>query len=223
MPHPVISALERQKRNAGRVSIYLDGEYAFGVDEEIVYTHRLAKGMEMTPELRTRVEQSAGSVRARIVAEQCIARRMRSEKELRTFLSRKEFPSETIDRVVDDLHRVRLLDDEQFARAFVRDRLLLRPRGPRVLERELLARGVARDIAARVVDELAGGGATMDTARQLAERYLARQQRHAPALRMRRLQDFLMRKGYDIDTVRALLREMGAVAQRDPFETDESA
>lgn len=210
MPHPVISALERQKRNPRRVSVYLDGEYAFGVDEEIVYTERLAKGMEMTPELRTRVERSAGMVRARIVAEQCLARRMRSEKELRTFLSKKEFTDDTIDAVLADLRRARLVNDAVFARAFVRDRLAFRPRGPRVLERELAARGVARDIAARVVAELTEGAASTDTARQLADRYLARQQRHEPAVRLRRLQDFLVRKGYDIDLVRMLVREFGA-------------
>lgn len=212
MPHPVISALERQKRNPRRVSVYLDGEYAFGIDEEIVYTQRLAKGMEMTPELRARVERSAGRVRARIVAEQCLARRMRSEKELRTFLAKKEFDADTVDAVVDDLRRARLLDDAVFARAFVRDRLAFRPRGPRVLERELASRGVARDIAARVVAELTEGAASSDTARQLAGRYLARQRRHAPAVRLRRLQDFLVRKGYDVDLVRALVREFGTVA-----------
>lgn len=220
MPHPVISALERQKRNPRRVSVYLDGEYAFGIDEEIVYTQRLAKGMEMTPDLRARVERSAGMVRARIVAEQCLARRMRSERELRIFLSKKEFEQDTIDAVVDDLRRARLLDDAVFARAFVRDRLAFRPRGPRVLERELAARGVARDLAARVVAELTEGAASIDTARQLAERYLARQQRHAPVLRMRRLQDFLVRKGYDIDLVRTLVRELGATDAEAMAETD---
>ena len=47
-PHPThgaISKLETQTRNPHRISVYLDGEFAFGLHREVVIRHALSIGM----------------------------------------------------------------------------------------------------------------------------------------------------------------------------------
>ena len=41
---PKITSVEVQKRNPGRFNIFLDGEFVFGADEDLVVDHRLIPG-----------------------------------------------------------------------------------------------------------------------------------------------------------------------------------
>mgnify|MGYP000730976576 CR=1 FL=1 len=47
-----------------------------------------------------------------------------------------------------------ILNDADFARALVRDRLRLRPKGRRALSAELARKGVAREVSDEVMDEI---------------------------------------------------------------------
>ena len=43
-----ITRIEPQKKNRQRRNIYLDGEFAFGLDEEVVAAYHLSEGDELT-------------------------------------------------------------------------------------------------------------------------------------------------------------------------------
>jgi regulatory protein len=78
--------------------------------------------------------------------------RFNSVVELRRKLSAKAFERETIDITIARLSAEKWLDDERFAGVFVRARAL-KNIGPQRIRRELLAAGVADDIARRAVGE----------------------------------------------------------------------
>ena len=47
---PKITSVEPQKKNLRRFNVYLDGEFAFGADEDLVVNRRLVIGKIITPE-----------------------------------------------------------------------------------------------------------------------------------------------------------------------------
>src|SRR5690554_6643246 len=51
----MISKIEPQKRK-GRYNIYINEEFAFGVDEEVLLKFHLNKGMHITPDLEKEIE-----------------------------------------------------------------------------------------------------------------------------------------------------------------------
>ncbi len=75
-----------------------------------------------------------------------LARREHSRRELKQKLSRKDFPPDEIESVLDALEQDRLLDDGRFAEAYVHARVN-RGFGPVRIRHELRERGVREALA----------------------------------------------------------------------------
>ena len=84
--------------------------------------------------------------RATSAALRFLSYRARSEAEVRTRLLRR-FPLQTVDLVLEDLTRQGLVDDSEFATLWKQSRDAHRPRSAFLIRRELVAKGVAGDVA----------------------------------------------------------------------------
>ena len=79
--------------------------------------------------------------------------RNRSEKEMRDYLQKKNAESEIIDVIIQHLYKHKYLNDEAFARSWVRSRAMFRPRGKRMLQIELAQKGIAKELITQVLEE----------------------------------------------------------------------
>ncbi len=79
--------------------------------------------------------------------------RRRSMSELTTYLMRHDYSLDVTSEVVRRLVAYGLIDDMAFARAWVADRRLLRPKSKRALAAELGAKGIERTIINTVLRE----------------------------------------------------------------------
>lgn len=157
-----------------------------------------------------RARQLAARQDARTAALRLLQRRLRSRAELERALRRRGYAGDDVAAVVADLTQVGWIDDARFARAWIADRLRLRPSGRRRLAAELSARGVDRRVIhdalaaalpAAWEDELATAQAA---ARSLRLRGLP------PATARRRLASWLQRRGFGTEAItRALRTVMG--------------
>src|SRR5260370_6894365 len=71
-----------------------------------------------------------------------LSRRAYSVYEMRTYLERRAEDKETVHRILDRLKQQKHLDDERYARQFVRQRAEIRKQGPFRIARDLRARAV---------------------------------------------------------------------------------
>jgi len=135
-----ITALTLQKRNRQRVSVFLDGEYAFGLAR--IVAAWLEVGQELSDEkiaqLRAEDEREVAYQRAL----RLIQYRPRSENEIRQLLRRHATPEESAEEVIERLKQSGLVNDAGFAQTWVENRAELRPRSRRALAYELSQRGV---------------------------------------------------------------------------------
>ena len=79
--------------------------------------------------------------------------RNRSEKEVYEYLVKKQATPETIAAIMQRLYEQKFLNDEKFARSWVRSRARFKPRGKRVLAMELSQKGIAKDLIEKVLAE----------------------------------------------------------------------
>jgi regulatory protein len=77
--------------------------------------------------------------------------RPRSQYELERRLTRKGYPNFDIKKMIVRLKDQNLINDREFAAAWVRNRSLLRPTGKRLLFWELKQKGIAREIIDEVL------------------------------------------------------------------------
>lgn len=153
-PSPRVVAREAVGRRRRRVRLTLDDDTTLEVNPTVLETHPVAIGDPVDPRLRARLLDADARWRCRDAALSLLSVRVRSRKELRDRLRRKEYPARIVSVVLDGLEEEGWLDDAAFARALVRDRVRFKHRAPIRLEQELRRKGVARDIAAEAVRQV---------------------------------------------------------------------
>lgn len=81
--------------------------------------------------------------------------RSRSETELRRhLLNKRKYDVKSVDRCIEKLKEIRLIDDNAFAELWIQDRLCHRPKSRLMIKKELLQKGVDNDIANRVTESI---------------------------------------------------------------------
>jgi regulatory protein len=200
-----ITDLEQQKNNASRVSVFLDGEFAFGIHEDLVVKHGLRVGRTLTPEEQQEVERDDQYVRAKQCALDYLAHKPRTEEEVRRKLRRQDAPDTVIEDVVARLYELSYLDDEAYAEDYVRNRFASKKYGPVRIRRELVERGVDRHTAETAVDDLFAEKDVRAAAREHAEKRWSRLADEEPRRRRQKLYRYLRRRGFTADTINPLL------------------
>lgn len=196
-----ITALKAQKRNPQRVSIYLDGEYAFGLTR--ITAAWLKVGQVLSPQKIAELKVQDTREVAYQRALRLLSFRPRSSAEVRQRLTRLGFDEQVIDCVLGRLLRSGLVDDNRFAKDWAENRNEFRPRSRRALEYELRQRGLDR----AAIDQALEGLDEDALAVQAARKY-ARKLNHLPLADFRRkLYGFLARRGFGYETAKPAVEQ----------------
>ena len=136
--------------------------------------------------------------RARAAALRFLSYRPRSAAEVRSRL-RRRFASPLTERVMESLAEQSLVNDAEFARVWRQSRESSNPRSATAIRRELLSKGVSRDIA----DEASRDVDDRESAYRAGVKHARRLEDLDSETFRRRLWGFLMRRGFS----RSLARE----------------
>jgi regulatory protein len=148
-----ISKIEPQKKSKRRSSIYIDGEFRFGLTRDLVTKLNLEEGKEITEEEIKDIVFQAEKEKIRQRAFRILNYRERSAKELTNRLVRLGFDQALVSQVIEDFIDDQTLDDHRFARTFISDYTKLKPRGNRFIIRELERHGVSREVIDKILKE----------------------------------------------------------------------
>jgi regulatory protein len=144
----------------------------------------------------------------REAALELIERTRRTRRDLERRLKEKDFDAATIASTLDRLVEVGLVDDVEYARAWLAGRWGRRPSGWRRLEQELRAKGVSQEDAGKARELLSERGGAPDEVESAAKLVAQARKRYArlePHVQRQRLYALLARRGYDSDVIRRAL------------------
>ena len=127
-----------------------------------------------------------------------LSRRPHSVREVRDKLWSAGVAEDDIDRTIERLTELKLLDDLEFARQWVDERSRNKGLAGAALQAELEAKGVATEVAEQAVDE--AGLDEEAKAKELAATYLRKVSGKPPLVQAQRIQAMLMRKGFSIES-----------------------
>jgi len=211
-----------------KVEVWLESGERLEVMLEAFEGSRLGVGDPLDPARRGLLLGLDADVRVREAALALLSHRARTKRELERRLGEKGFDADRVAACIERLAESGLVDDAAVAAAFVRDRLRHRPRGRRRLDDELRVRGVSREIAQSVIDQVFEAAEVTDEAlaREAAEGWVARQgaallaalashERTPENVRARRrLDGYLARRGFSGDVLRSgVARAIEAAAE----------
>lgn len=211
-----ITSVEPQKKNPHRFNIFLDGEFSFGADEDLVVDRRLIKGKEVNAdELEILLKESEiGKLMERMYG--LLSRRARSEGEIKTYLKQVSFKrnlkgepeiSEAVTvQLIGKLKKKGLINDMEFAKAWVESRS--RKKGSVALKSELFQKGIDREIVEEVISNQSSFVSEELVAKRLLEKRINRW-KGLPKLQIKQKSlAFLMSRGFNYDTSKQVLENI---------------
>ena len=137
-----------------------------------------------------------------------LAVRPQAGGELRRRLNQKGF-AQVADNIIEKLRSQDYINDDDFARRYVKTRLLTKNIGRRMIEAELKAKGIAGVSIERVLDELMDLETTLRLAKKAVSKKMALLKKLDPAKRKRKIYSFLLQRGFDSEIIAQVLKEEG--------------
>ncbi|MDE2999159.1 MAG: regulatory protein RecX [Gemmatimonadota bacterium] len=150
----------------------------------------------MKPNSSSPPDRPNSSQRAKNAAFRLLSARAYSCAELRERLRRRGFHDPVVERTLDELARLKLVDDRDYALRFVQERMRIRPAGRGLLRLQLKKRGIDSATTEDVLDESFDGvdpeAVALDLLRSRRRRYDGVERRKA----LSRMYGFLGRRGF---------------------------
>lgn len=194
-----VTDIKQQAKSQTRYSIFIDGKFSFGLSESVLMNSGLRIGKDIDSKQLHALKDSAELDKAYLSAIGLIARRLRSEWEIREYLTRKEYDPERIHEIINRLYDNTWIDDLKFAKMWVENRRLLKATSARRLKQELKAKRVSDDIIRKVLAQ--------DTTNEktLIKELIARKRKQTRYADDQKLMAYLIRQGYNYADIKEVL------------------
>lgn len=214
-----VTRVVQQKKDPDRASVFIDDAFAFGLAVDLVVEAGLRKGVSLTAEAQRALLVRQETFAAKASALAGLSHRARTSAEVRRSLLQKGFAESVAEDTVADLERLGVVDDDAYARAFVRGRFEGRGYGPARLRQDLSKKGVDRATIEAALGELVESEDLGAEARQQAEtKWRALRSEEDLRKRKKKTMDFLVRRGYGFDTAREAVDAVAEGEADEPWD-----
>lgn len=144
---------EIEKNKGSRYTIYVDGEYWYILDYELIVLNGLRVGTECDEEFLEELKEQAQRRKARERAFYLLEYRDHTRKELVTKLL-KSVPSEIAEQTADRMEELGYLDDRKYAEKYAVLLIEQKKLSKQAALYKLQQKGIARALAEEVLEEL---------------------------------------------------------------------
>lgn len=190
-----ITKLEIQKNNSERVNLYLDDKYYSGISLELTIREHLKVGLEIDEEYIKNLilEDEKGKALAKAV--KYIGSNLKTGKQVKDYLKKKDYNPHTISFVLDKLAEYKYLDDENFARAYVLT--YANKYGKLKLKSQLQLKGVSAEIIDKYIEN------ANSNIENVAKKYMKNKEYSYE--NCQKLSRFLYSRGYEFDEINSII------------------
>lgn len=190
-----MNILKFKKKNKDEYEIYLDNDTKIKVYEETIMKHNLLLKKYISEEELEQIKLYNQKASIYSVALKYIGIRMRSEKEIRDYLLKKEYDNSDIEIVIKKLRNNKLINDEEFVKAYINDKLLMTNYGPYKIKGELLKHQIDENIINKYIDSV-DQNLLLEKIEKIVNKYTKSNKKHTTFVLKRKLMDYLNTLGY---------------------------
>lgn len=200
-----ITKIEKQVNNQKRYSIYIDEKFAFGVREEDLIYFKLKENSEITEQRYNYIMEYVIYTKAKDKAYKFLGYKARSEKEVRDKLTKENYPQEIIDRIIELFKHYNYINDENYTKAYINNRIKFKPRAKRMLKYELAQKGIDSDTIENIIDS--SNIDETDIAINLLQKKL-KNKKDIEQKEKQRIYNYMLRRGFDYETINKAFKEV---------------
>lgn len=137
-----------------------------------------------------------------------LAIRPRSVFEMKEKLRNRKYSPPIVEEITRELKRQNLLNDEKFAKDWVRNQLEYRPCGRILIRKKLIEKRIVREIIDRVLEELVPPEKEKEIAQKIAQQKKDKLKNLSSQQQFQKLGLFLTNKGFSYQIVKEALGEI---------------
>ena len=193
----------------GRISVYLDGEFAFVLYKGELSKYGIEEGAIVADDLRERVISEVINKRAKLRAMNLLKTRDRTEADVRNKLLDGGYPENSVDEAIEYLKSFNYIDDLRYAGDYIRFKSTCMSKA--VIMRNLLQKGVDKDIIEQAYVEHSSDSSVSDTCEEdeLICKLIHKKCQNLASLDYTdkmKLFSYLYRKGFERDSIERIFR-----------------
>lgn len=204
-----ITSIQQQQKRKHRYSVYIDDEFAFGVDEDVVIKYSLKKGMEVDDNFMESIVKAEEQVKANNYALNLLSYRARSKKEIIDKMKQYGYEDNNIEITIEMLEKYEYINDYEFAKLLIKDKQNFKKAGKILLKQELFKKGIDKNIIEEVIRDNTDEESEYEMALELAKKKLNSSYKNdEKQAQYRKLYSLLQRKGYGGSLVGKVVKEV---------------
>lgn len=147
-----ITKIEVCKRNKERVNIYINEDFAFAMEAELVYKYNLKVDKEIDVDKLSVIAKEEEFSKCKNSALKTIERSYKTESEIKKKLLEKEYSEEVVFKTIDFLKEYNFIDDYTFVKMYIKDRII--NQGKNKIKYSLVTKGVDKTLIEEAFLEL---------------------------------------------------------------------
>lgn len=192
-----VTDVQPQKNDNSKVSVFIDGEYAFSLDEVDALVMGIKPGKEIDREKLGEMLFASQFAKAKNEALKLISRKSVCRKMVEDLLGEKKFDAEITDAVCNELESLGYIDDYSYATFFI-EYAAEKLWGERKIRYELGIKGISKDI----IEEVISGAFIADSkalSQIITEKYRGLDLEDIKV--KQKIQRFLVTRGFDFSDI----------------------
>ena len=147
-----ITSIEVQKRNKDRVNVFVNYEFAFACNMELVYKEGLSKGCIIDERRLKEIVYKEEKIKAKSTALKILERTLKTEKEVREKLIDRGYDGNIADETIEFLKGYNFINDETYAKLFVKEKL--KSKGKNKIRFDLQQKGIDSELISKIFYEI---------------------------------------------------------------------
>lgn len=194
-----ITKIEKQKNNLKRYSVFIDDEFAFGIDELDLLYYKLSENTQIDETKYNFILENVIYNKAKNKAVKYISYQSRTEKEVTEKLKECEYSDDIIFRVIETMKKYNYINDKEYAKNFLTSKLNLKGYGIFKISFDLKQKGISDDIINDIIENTELN--ENKRALEVLEKKL-RGKKISDYKEKQKLYNFLLRRGFSYDVIK---------------------
>ncbi len=200
-----ITDLKDQVKDETRVNVYINEKYVFSISKLDVAFYNLKVGEDITKKIYDEIFENVVLAKAKMTAMSFLSYKDRSKREVIRKLKEKGYTKEVTKQTLKFLISYGYINDLEFAKKFVKQRVGVKGYGKFKVVRELRDKGISDEIIEKVTENI------VETEEEMA---LTLAMKKARSLDLTEYKDkqklfaYLQRRGYSFEIIKRVLEKV---------------
>lgn len=202
-----ITKIEKQKKNNKRYNLYIAGEFYCGLYDDTILKFGIASGDELSENKLTQIREFDEYIYGKKISFDYLSYRIRTVAEIKKKLKSKDISPVIIDKIIYHLNELGLINDEEFAKQLITEKIKNKPAGKRLLQQKLFEKGISKQVSETAIEKYL----TDEDEKKMALKIYIKLKPKLKGLEKQKakqkIYETLARKGFEYDIINEIIRE----------------